>query len=168
MSEHTRGTGLSVVRVPPAVVLAACALLMALAARMVPELRIEFPGRAPVAALVMLLGGTVSLLGVCEFRRARTTSNPLHPDAATALVDTGIYAWSRNPMYLGFATALLGWALFLAHPLPLLVVPGFVLWMNRYQIEREERALRALFGEAFDEYCARVGRWLNIRPRRSA
>jgi protein-S-isoprenylcysteine O-methyltransferase Ste14 len=167
MNDQSRAASRPEIRVPPLALAAATALLMAWAARMVPELQWKFPGRVALGTLVMLLGGVVALLGVREFRRARTTSNPLRPGAATALVDTGIFAWSRNPMYLGFAAALAGWALFLAHPLAMLVVPGFVLLMNGYQIEREEQALRALFGAAFDEYCGRVGRWLSFGLKKS-
>lgn len=164
MDEQRRKPRCPAIHVPPLVLAAAAALLMAGAARMVPELQGKLPGRVPLGLLVMLVGSVIALLGLREFRRARTTPDPLRPAAATALVETGVYAWSRNPMYLGIATALVGWALFLAHPLALVVVPGFVLLLNRCQIEREERALSALFGPAFDEYCRRVGRWLSFGP----
>ncbi len=48
----------------------------------------------------------------------------------------------------------------LAHPVALLGVPGFVAWMNRFQIPAEERAIGALFGEEFEQYRARVRRWI--------
>lgn len=166
MNDPPREASRLEIRLPPLALAAACALLMTGVARMLPGLRVDFPGRGLLATFVTLLGGIIALLGIREFRRARTTSNPLRPGAATTLVETGIYAWSRNPMYLGFTTALAGWALFLAHPLALLVVAGFVLLMNRGQIEREEQALRATFGPAFDEYCGRVGRWLSPGARK--
>jgi protein-S-isoprenylcysteine O-methyltransferase Ste14 len=80
--------------------------------------------------------------------------------AASALVTGSIYRLTRNPMYLGFALVLFGWALHLAHPVALLGVPACVLWIDRMQIPREERALATLFGEEFARYCARVRRWL--------
>ena len=166
MNDPTRDASRLEIRMPPLALAAACALLMAGVARMLPGLRVDFPGRSLLATLVTLLGGVIALLGIREFHRARTTPNPLRPGAATTLVDTGIYAWSRNPMYLGFATALTGWTLFLAQPLALLVVAAFVLLMNRGQIGREEQALRTLYGPAFDEYCARVGRWLRPGARK--
>jgi protein-S-isoprenylcysteine O-methyltransferase Ste14 len=106
------------------------------------------------------LGVAISLAGVVAFRRARTTTNPLRPDAASALVVTGIYTRTRNPMYLGFVVMLLAWCAWLAHPVALLGIPGFVLWMNRLQIPAEERAIGALFGAEFEQYCARVRRWI--------
>ncbi len=109
---------------------------------------------------VLLLGVAVCLAGVLSFRLARTTVNPLRPETATALVDSGIYRHTRNPMYLGFAMILVAWALYLDSPFTLLGVVGFVLYMNRFQIIPEERALQALFGEQFSSYRARVRRWL--------
>ena len=63
-------------------------------------------------------------------------------------------------MYLGWLPISLGWAAYLDHPLSLLVVPLFVLYMTRLQIIPEERALRTKFGSQFDAYCQRVRRWL--------
>jgi protein-S-isoprenylcysteine O-methyltransferase Ste14 len=63
-------------------------------------------------------------------------------------------------MYLGFFLILIGWAIFLSHALSVLLLPAFVWYMNRFQIEPEERALASLFGEAFEAYRTRVRRWL--------
>ena len=63
-------------------------------------------------------------------------------------------------MYLGFATVLVAWSLALASPLAMLGVAAFVLYMNRFQISPEGRALATLFGEEFIAYRSRVRRWL--------
>ncbi len=131
-----------------------------MAASALPFLRGNFPGRRAVASTLLVLGAAISLAGVVEFRRARTTTNPLRPGAATALVVTGMYARTRNPMYLGLAVTLLAWSAWLAHPVTLLAIPGFVAWMNRFQIAAEERAIGALFGEEFQRYRNRVRRWI--------
>jgi hypothetical protein len=55
---------------------------------------------------------------------------------------------------------LLGWAAFLSNILALVVLPAFVLCMNRFQIIAEERVLASLFANDYAEYCARVRRWL--------
>ncbi|MNJ74873.1 hypothetical protein D3C77_718740 [compost metagenome] len=86
--------------------------------------------------------------------------NPLKPASASALVTSGIYRVTRNPMYLGFALVLAAWTVFLASPFTLLGIAAFVLYIDRFQILPEERALHQLFGEAMDEYCARVRRWI--------
>ena len=71
----------------------------------------------------------------------------------------GIYRLTRNPMYLGFLWILPGWGIFLSNAPAFLVLPGFALSMNRFQIEPEERALTRLFGQAFVAYATQVRRW---------
>ena len=85
--------------------------------------------------------------------------NPMKPDAASSLVVSGIYRYTRNPMYAGFLLILLGLAAFLSNVLVLVVLPAFVLYMNRFQIFPEERVLAALFADDYTEYLARVRRW---------
>ena len=92
--------------------------------------------------------------------RARTTINPVKPSSASSLVITGIYRLTRNPMYLGSLFILLGWAVFLANVLAFLLLPGFVLYINRFQIIPEETALSGIFGSEFATYKANVRRWL--------
>lgn len=148
-------------RVVPPVAAALCvAVPMWLAARFSPALALDLPGRLAASLALVVAGAAVALAGVAEFRRARTTVNPLRPEKASALVVSGIFRRTRNPMYLGLAIALLGWTWYLAHPLAALGVPAFVAWMNQSQIPREERALERLFGEEFAHYRARVRRWL--------
>lgn len=148
-------------RIPPPLVASLFGLLMGWGARQWPGgLELALSWRLAIALPVLLLGIAVCLAGVLSFRRARTTVNPLKPQSASALVNSGIYRHTRNPMYLGFAMMLLAWALFLAWPPALLGVAGFVLYMNHLQIAPEEQALSRLFGEEFARYCAQVRRWL--------
>jgi protein-S-isoprenylcysteine O-methyltransferase Ste14 len=131
-----------------------------LACRFTPALRLEFPGTNAAAIVFVLTGILIAALGVMSFRRARTTVNPMKPESSTALVVRGIYRVTRNPMYLGFLFVLGGFALFLRHPVAFLALPLFVLYMNRFQIEPEEAALRSRFGAEFTDYQSRVRRWL--------
>jgi protein-S-isoprenylcysteine O-methyltransferase Ste14 len=146
--------------VPPVAATLCVALPMWLVARFSPALALDLPGRLAAALLLAVAGAAVALAGVAEFRRARTTVNPLRPERASALVAAGVFRWTRNPMYLGLAIVLLGWAAYLAHPLAALGVPAFVVWMNQAQIPREERALEERFGEEFARYRKQVRRWL--------
>lgn len=147
-------------RIPPPLVAALFGAAMWVLARVVPGLALALPIRIGATAAIFLVGAVFCLAGVASFRRARTTVNPLKPEQASALVSSGVYRWSRNPMYVGFALFLVAWAAWLASPWTLLGVAGFVLYMNRFQIGPEERALAALFGDEFRRYCARVRRWL--------
>lgn len=146
--------------VPPVAAMLCVAVPMWLVARLAPALAVDLPGRRAASLVLALTGAAVALAGVAEFRRARTTVNPLRPERASALVVSGIFRRTRNPMYLGLAFVLLGWAWYLQHALAVLGVPAFVAWMNRSQIPREEHALERLFGAEFAHYKTRVRRWL--------
>jgi protein-S-isoprenylcysteine O-methyltransferase Ste14 len=110
--------------------------------------------------IVAVFGIVICLAGVFAVHRAQTTMNPIQPELSRCLVESGIYAYSRNPMYLGFALLLLGFSLACASFLSLSLVIGFVLYLTRFQIIPEERALRHLFGTQFSQYQQRVRRWL--------
>lgn len=107
-----------------------------------------------------LIGGAITLAGAMALRRAKTTVNPLRPQNASTLVTDGIFKITRNPMYVGLTLALLGWAAFLSAPWPLLGPPVFVLYIDRFQIQPEERVLTGLFGVEYTKYTRRVRRWL--------
>jgi protein-S-isoprenylcysteine O-methyltransferase Ste14 len=147
-------------RIPPPVVAACFALLMWLAATSIPALDFALPARVPVALGVAAVGVALGLTAVFGFRRARTTVNPLAPQDSSALVVTGIYRWTRNPMYLGMLAILIAWALWLANAAPFFLLPLFMLYLNRFQIAPEERALQARFGGDFERYRGSVRRWL--------
>lgn len=148
-------------RIPPPLVAILFGLLTWCAARRFPgALDLKLEGRIGLALIVFIAGMAICVAGLLSFRHARTTVNPLKPETASALVSSGIYRYTRNPMYLGFATALIAWSIFLAWPPALLGVLGFVIYMNHFQIGPEERALASLFGSEFTQYRRRVRRWL--------
>ena len=146
-------------RIPPPVVELAAALLMWALARETPGLDLSIPFRIPVAILFASVGIAIALSGVVAFRRSRTTVNPLRPSNASALVTSGIYRFTRNPMYLGMLVVLAGWAVALANAAAFLVLPFFVAYLTAFQIRPEERALEALFSE-FPAYRDSVRRWI--------
>jgi protein-S-isoprenylcysteine O-methyltransferase Ste14 len=147
-------------RVPPLGVLATAGLLGWACARAFLAFAVELPIRGVIVATFLALGVVCAFLGVVSFRRARTTVNPLKPDAATALVVSGIYRVTRNPMYLGFLFLLLAELVWLANPVALLLAPAFVAYLNRFQIGPEEIALQRRFGAQFESYAHRVRRWI--------
>jgi protein-S-isoprenylcysteine O-methyltransferase Ste14 len=147
-------------KVPPPAVALIFALLMWLVSWTVPQLGFDFPGRVLFAGALALAGIIVAVSGVASFRRAKTTLNPMKPESSTSLVVSGVYKFSRNPMYLGLLLVLAGWAVFLFNLLAFLLVPAFILYMSRFQIEPEERALRSSFPAEFVAYHRRVRRWL--------
>jgi protein-S-isoprenylcysteine O-methyltransferase Ste14 len=147
-------------KIPPPAVMLLFAASMWLLSASESSMALALPWRQTLAITVWCLGITISLAGLLEFWRAKTTINPLNPEAASAMVTSGIYHYSRNPMYVGLLFALVGWAVWLSHLIAFALLPLFVLYINRFQIEPEERALAAKFGEEFRQYRNSVRRWL--------
>ena len=147
-------------KVPPPVVIFVTAAIMWLVRRAAPALDFVFPAHDLLAILLVAAGFFTGVWGVVTFRRARTTINPTKPELSSSLVTWGVYAITRNPMYLGGLITLTGWAIFLSNALAFLFLPAYVLYINRFQIKPEERALTALFGQEFVAYQARVRRWV--------
>ena len=147
-------------KLPPPLVALCVGLLMWLAAHLTESVPLPFGVRVALAVVLACAGLGIAITGVVQFRRARTTTNPLHPEAASSLVRDGIFRFTRNPMYLGLLLILLGWAAYLASLLALVLAPLFLFYMDRFQIGPEERALSERFGREFDAYAAQVRRWL--------
>lgn len=116
--------------------------------------------RLALAGALVLVGGAFDVAGLMAFRASRTTVNPLRPERSSALVTGGVYRLTRNPMYVGMACLLLAWAVYLGSAWALSGPVLFVFYITRFQIQPEERALRRLFGPAYEAYAARVRRWL--------
>ncbi len=147
-------------KVLPLALVAIVAALMWCAASATPVLGFRFPARVLSSGSLALLGSAICLAGVFSFRLARTTVNPTTPDSTSSLVVSGVYQYTRNPMYLGFLLLLAGWAVFLSNLSPFVLLPAFVAYMNRFQIGPEERALGSLFAQEYQAYHARVRRWI--------
>ena len=130
------------------------------AAVLTPPLRLAVPGMTAAAVVVALAGIAVEALGALELLRNRTTVNPLEPCHASALVTTGVYRVTRNPIYVGDLAILIGWGLYLSNPFAIVVAFLFVPYIDRFQMRPEERALSELFGASYEDYRARVRRWI--------
>lgn len=147
-------------KIPPLLVAAGFGLAIWGLSTFVPALDLGLPLKATLSLLALCAAIFFGVAGVVSFRRARTTVNPHHPESASALVTSGIYRVTRNPMYLAMALLLTALAVWLAFPWSLLGVLGFVLYIDRFQIVPEERVLTELFGDEYRRYRARVRRWL--------
>ena len=147
-------------RIPPPLVGLTIGAGMWALAHATPAMPLPRAPRLLIAGALAALGVVVALGGVWSFRRARTTVNPLKPETSAALVTTGIYAITRNPMYLGMLLVVLGWAVFLSSGWSLAGAALFAAYITRFQIVPEERVLDGLFGASFAEYRRRVRRWV--------
>lgn len=147
-------------KIPPLLVVLIVGALMSFASHYAPQFTFHFQFQKIVAATLATAGVIIATLGFTEFRRAKTTVNPTKPESSSSLVNSGIYQHTRNPMYLGFLLALCGYSLWLGNPIAFLFLPAFVLYMNRFQIQPEERALHSIFGQRFKTYCSQTRRWI--------
>ena len=120
----------------------------------------SFSGQLFVALGIGLFGLFVVILSKRLFHKAKTTWTPFRPETSTTLVVCGLYRFSRNPMYVGLLLILIAWGVFLGDFLALLLIPLFIIPMNRFQIIPEEHALESLFGDEYKNYKSRVRRWI--------
>lgn len=113
-----------------------------------------------VGVALMVAGGFVVVTAVVQFKRAGTTIEPMDPSRTSTIVTTGAFRLSRNPMYLAMFAEVLGLALILRNPLALIGPLLFPVVVTVLQIIPEERALNLKFGAQYQDYCARVRRWI--------
>jgi protein-S-isoprenylcysteine O-methyltransferase Ste14 len=147
-------------KVPPLLLVLLFGVAMWFVSHVTPNLSLPNIVRLIVCALLAAAGIIVVVSGFLSFRRVGTTVNPTTPEASTSLVTTGIFRFTRNPMYVGMLLWLAALGSWLANPYSFAACGLFVLYMNRFQIGPEERALETLFGDSYRAYCARVRRWI--------
>jgi protein-S-isoprenylcysteine O-methyltransferase Ste14 len=147
-------------KIPPVAQFLAVAAAMWLVARFLPLLSAEIPARKVLVALFFCLSAVVAIPAIASFLTAGTTVDPRYPDKASRLVVSGVYRYTRNPMYLGLLLLLIAWATYLSNLLGFACLPLFVLGMNRLQIRPEEVAMEKQFGDAYHAYRNSVRRWI--------
>ena len=141
--------------IPPPIVFILCALLM----KCLPPLFI-LPVPRSFSLLLAVFGGLLGLLAAWQFRQYKTTISPVELAKSSFLVTNGIFALSRNPMYLSLLIVLLSWAFYLTSTSALLGVAILFAYLNYWQIPAEETALQSQFGADYLAYCQRVRRWI--------
>jgi len=146
--------------IPPPLWAALAGLLIWASARFLPQFIYNFPGQSVLANCFFGAAIALGVVAVSSFLMKGTTISPHTPDRTSSLVTTGLYSFSRNPMYLALLLALIGFAVAQGHPLGLLPVVGFVIVMEALQIRPEEAILEEKFGDDYRAYKARVRRWI--------
>lgn len=111
-----------------------------------------------VGLIFIITGFLTGLTAALTMRRANTSLRPDTP--TTAIVDTGPFRYTRNPIYLGFTLMYTGIACFANALWPIVILPFVLAVMQRGVIEREEQYLTRKFGLLYTQYQTRVRRWL--------
>jgi protein-S-isoprenylcysteine O-methyltransferase Ste14 len=114
-------------RVPPPIWMLLAGGIMWLVSRSPVGFRVELPYTAEAGTVLIVLGIVFAASGIIQFSKLGTTVNPLDLSESTRLATQGIYRFTRNPMYLGLTTLLIGWGLHLDSPTNLLVLAAFVI-----------------------------------------
>ncbi len=147
-------------KIPPPVYAIIIGILMWLLNRYFPVFEmIDSPwNRAGI--VIMIIAGSSDLWSLFLFFKKHTTPNPMKPQNTTGIVTTGLYRFSRNPMYAGLLTILTGYAVWLGSLSPFLLLPVFYWLITEMQIKPEEKILKQKFGDEYLNYKNRVRRWL--------
>lgn len=146
-------------KIPPPVILLISGIAIWLLKNIAP-LPIPYSIRAILGTLFIVFGFGLDLVGLLEFRKFQTTMNPLKPENASKIVQTGIYSKTRNPMYLGMVFVLIGWSIISKASFGILIIPMFIKYIETFQIKPEEEILSSQFGVEYDNYRSKVARWI--------
>ena len=145
-------------KIPPPVITLIGALLIYYSSPFFPHLTLPAFIALPILSLVS--GIAVIVSAIKSFKDYKTTINPLKPETASSLVTSGVFKYTRNPMYLGLLLILIYLSLIFNVVGGCLVSLGFIIYITKFQIIPEEVAMEKLFGNQFLEYKQQVRRWI--------
>ena len=121
----------------------------------------EYNLNTDIISIVILFIGIIFIISaVIQFVDRKTTVNPTKPYKTTTLVITGTYKITRNPMYLGMLLIIISFAFYKTSIISLILIPFFIFYINKFQIEPEEYEMRKKFGKEYEDYCKKVDRWI--------
>lgn len=146
--------------IPPLPLTIVLCVIIAFSDHYFPEYSLTIPSAIEWGFAFWVVGIAFVLPAATSFFKAKTTVDPRTPEKTKALVITGLYKVSRNPMYVGFLFVIVGTACFYQHISGVIISVIFIPYMNRFQITLEEQHLHRNFGDEYEQYCKRVRRWL--------
>ena len=121
---------------------------------------IHIPFQFPISIFILSVGILIFINPVLQFIKSKTTINPIHFKETNKLVTSGIFKYSRNPMYLGMLMIILSTSIFYLNIYSILTPLLFILWINKFQIKREEEFLTEKFGDEYLSYKKKTRRWI--------
>ena len=145
-------------KIPPPIVTLISGLIIFFSKSLFPEYNSNLIN--VFSTIFLFLGLLVFFLAVASFKKYKTTVNPLQPSNASHLVISGIFRFTRNPMYLGMALILLSLSLKFNLLGGLIVTALFIMFITKFQIIPEEDAMLSLFQDEFETYKENTRRWI--------
>ena len=148
-------------KIPPPIVALISILLIFLSKDYILILYLHPHLQNTLSLLFLIIGFVIIFLATKEFKKSETTVNPMKPETSTKLVTSGIFKYTRNPMYLGLASILLASCFYFSSLLGIIIyVPLFIFYITVFQIIPEEESMKSLFNDEYSDYCSKVRRWL--------
>ena len=146
--------------IPPPIQALLSAIMMCLINRYFTHANFSLNGINIFALIFLIIAVIIIILSINKFRKIKTTISPLKLNKTSSLINSGIYRYTRNPMYLGLLLMLFSTALFLKNFISFLIIPLFILFITRNQILPEEESLDNIFLEEYKNYKKKVRRWI--------
>ena len=121
---------------------------------------IQLPNQTLISILILFIGIFILIIPVSKFVKSKTTIDPIKFKKVNKLVTSGIYKYSRNPMYLGLLLIVISSSILYLNIYSVITPIFFYYWINRFQIKREEIFLTEKFGKEYLLYMTRTRRWI--------
>lgn len=147
-------------KIIPVIQVVICALFIAFCGKHLSQFNYNLPFYIAISILILIFAVIIVSKAILDFKHHDTTVNPMKPEDAKKIVDSGIYQYSRNPMYLAMLLMLLSLCIMVHNYLSLIALPIFWAYITRFQIIPEERQLEENFGKPYLDYVKKVRRWI--------
>ena len=121
---------------------------------------IILPNQNLISFIILLIGVLILITPIFKFIKSNTTIDPIRFKKVNKLITTGIYSYSRNPMYLGLLIIVISTSIFYLNIFSTTTPILFYCWINKFQIKREEIFLKEKFGNEFLSYIKKTRRWI--------
>jgi len=145
--------------IPPVQLIISSALMVSLAAYL-PQYDFNLSINMLIMLLLILIASVIGIIALYDFHKHQTTFHPHTPEKTSTVVNTGVFAYSRNPMYISLALTLIALGVYLQNFSCFIIIPLFIWYITRFQIIPEEKMLDKLFPNDYQAYCQKVRRWL--------
>ena len=145
-------------KIPPPFIAAGNIFLFYLSTFLIPSF--EFTGQTILGVLIGLEGVIIIFVAIRLFRKNQTTINPFKAHETSRLITSGIYSFTRNPMYLGLSSIQVAFGIYLGAYVSIFLIPCFIIYITNKQIIYEEETLKKEFKDEYLNYLRSVRRWI--------
>ena len=121
---------------------------------------IHLPNQDLISIIILLIGVLILTNPIFKFIKSKTTIDPIKFKKVNKLITSGIYKYSRNPMYLGLLMIVISTSIFYLNIFSITTPFLFYCWINKFQIKREEIFLTEKFGKKYMSYKTKTRRWI--------